>query len=392
MRKKFAIIAIITLCFTNLYSQKGGFAKGYYIDNKNNKIECLIKDEDWDYSPTQFVCKADENSEAKVISINDFQEFSVDEYKYIKTKVKIDKSNDNFDKATSVKALDLVEENLLIRVLVEGDANLYSYKNENILRFFYRLDNSILPLSYKIYYDDDNKGYRKNETYKQELLNALKCDKITQGDIVALEYKTEKLSTLFIKYNVCRGGSVIEHKAKKNINTFDLYGKVGFGQSSFTFDDGNNRNFGNKAKVIVAFEAEINLSNKAKNWSILVEPSYQYYKNSYNTGASSINIDYKSIDFSLGLRKYMILNSKSFLFVNAYYTYGFTIGSSFGYSNSSGLDITKTLNPSLGLGILYNKKYSMEARYQFARNLFNNYTYQSSNYSTIGVTVGYKFL
>jgi len=337
--------------------------------------------------------KADENSKSQLISITDFKELVVgEEYKFKKVSVKIDKSHDSFDQTTGVKALSFVDDFLLLRIRVEGKATLYSYRSETYTRFFFSLNQSeITPLSYKVYYDDQEKGYRKNETYKQEILNNLKCDNITQNDIDRLEYNTSKLSDFFSKYNLCSGSTNNEIKIKKNVNTFEIYVKAGVGITSFSYDDGSNIEFDDKTKFKLAVEAEVNLSNKAKNWSFLIEPAYQSYSNNgqYPFGGTKITVDYKSLDFSLGLRKYFSLTTKSSLFLNGYMTYGITTKSKI---SSTFLEISKTFNPSLGCGYSYNQKYNIELRYEFSRNLFRRYATIDSNFSTVGVVVGYKFL
>jgi hypothetical protein len=392
MRLKFIIIAVVAVCYTNLYSQKNGFEKGYFIDNKNNKVECLIKNEEWNFNPTVFEFKKDENSKSTEISINEFIEVVVGtEYKYKKARVKIDKSTDIFQNATGTKGLNLVDDYLLLRVNVDGKATLYSYKNELYSRFFYSLNqNEISQLSYKVYYDNELSGYRKNENYKQELLNVLKCDKITQNDIEELEYSTDRLSDIFTKYNVCTGSETNKIEVKKRINTLELYAKVGVGISSLKYDDGSSTaDFGSKTKFRPAIEAEINLSNKRKNYSLLMEFSYQQYNSTGNTGNGTFDIkaDYNSIDIAIGLRKYILINPKTLFFVNGYLTYPID-----GNSEFSNFEVRANVSPAFGIGCLYNKRYIIDVKYEFGRNILSKYVDLSANYNTLAISIGYKLL
>ena len=386
MRFKFIIIAIATLFCTSLYSQKKEFARGYYIDAKSNRIECLIKDEDWDFNPTEFITRTDETSPSKVIPANDFMEFGVNEYKFVKTKVKIDKSNDRYDRLSGDKMLNLEEETLVLRALMEGEANLYSYKNEKFTRFFYSQNNGVITqLSFKMYLQDGGVG--KNNAYKQELLNSLKCDKITQNDIEDLDYDNNKLYEFFKKYNLCKATGMTDFRAKKVINTFELYVKVGLGISNLNYYNGSSHtDFDTKTKFRPAIEAEINLSNKRKIYSMLIELSYQHYKSTDNRIVAT-NVDYKSIDISGGIRKYFLLTPKAMLFINGYVTYGLSIN-----SKLSSYGINKTISPSIGLGCLYNKKYTLDVRYEFNRDLLRDYVLLSTEYNTLLVNFGYKLL
>lgn len=384
------ILAVLTFCLcTTLYSQKSAYHNGYFIDNKDRKVVCLIKNEDWEYTPTEFKYKAQENSDSQTILVADFKEFAVDEYKFKKLKVKIDKSSDRFEKASEIKASNFVEDLLLLRTLVEGKAVLYAYKNEDYQRFFYSKDEVVMPLTYKIYQDKETKNYRKNESYKQELLNALKCDKISENDFTQLHYTADKLMPLFSKYNNCFGSSTVEYKEKRTIKTLELFGKAGISMSRFGFSEsGDTKDFGLKTKAKLALEAELNLSNKAKMWSILVEPSYQYYKSTYDEGTSNLTLDYKAIDLSLGLRKYFVVNNQTYLFVNGYATFAIPLGT----GKFEDLDIGNTTNPALGIGCLYAKKYSLEIRYEFSRDLLASYSSVRSEYKSIGLAFGYKLL
>lgn len=388
MRLKFTIIAIIAVCFTKLYSQKT-FAKGYYIDAKDSRVECLIRDEDWELNPTDFTVKTEENSTSKVVSFSEFKEFGVNEFKFVKTKVKLDKSSDQYNALTAEKALNLEEDTLVLRVLIEGEANLYTYKNDNFTRFFYNLNGSpITQLTFKMFAQEG--GFGKNNTYKQELLNSLKCDKITQDDINHLEYEKDRLSDLFKEYNLCKASGMTDFRAKKVINTFELYAKAGVGISSLKYDDGSfSADFGSKAKFRPAIEVEINLSNKRKNYSLLVEASYQRYTSKGNTGLGNpdIEADYKTVDIAGGLRKYIHLNPKTLLFINGYMAFGFAES-----SKIENYDIRANVSPSLGIGCLYNKRYTLDIKYEFGRNILTRYVDLTAKYNTLAVSLGYKLL
>lgn len=387
MKLKFTIIFFVLVCFSNLYAQNA-FTKGYYIDVKNNRVECLIKDEDWDFNPTEFRLKTDENSVYRVISAKDFIEFGVNEYKFIKVNVKIDKSNDNYTNLSGDKKLNLVDDTLVLRVLIEGDANLYSYKNEKFTRFFYSINNAaITQLSFKIYNYEG--GFAINNNYKQELLNSLKCDKITQNDIDRLEYQEDKLSDLFKEYNLCKTSVTTDFRPAKVINTLELYVKAGVSISGLNYENSSSDvKFGTKTKFRPAIEVEVNFSNRKKNVSILIDLSYQYYKGttSQSNGLSDISVDYKAIDIAVGLRKYVFLNPKALLFFNGYMIYGFPQNATFRVN----YNIDTTMTPAFGIGFLYNKRYTLDVRYDLDRDIIGDYLSQSAKYNTLSLNFGYK--
>jgi hypothetical protein len=136
----FLLIAIITI---NCYSQIS-FEKGYFINNSGHKINCLIKNMDWGFNPTQFNYKLSANDELKTATTKLAKEFSVNNniLKYIRSTVNIDRSTEDTDNISRNKNPIFKKEELFLKVLVEGKANLYFYENGDIQRFFYNVDNS----------------------------------------------------------------------------------------------------------------------------------------------------------------------------------------------------------------------------------------------------------
>jgi len=392
MKKRILWATFTFFCLSFAFSQT--FEKGYYVDNNNNKVDCLIKDMEWEYNPVDFEYKKDEHSAIAIMSFKNIQEFGIEgEFKYIKAAVKIDKSDDRLSNVTPKKALELVDEVLLLKVLTEGKATLFGYKTQKFTRFFYSLNQgSITQLSYKVYFDEDLQSYRKNEAYKQEILNNLKCDKITENYVENLDYSATRLTNIFKEFNRCIGSEVKELKVKKNYNTLEFYVKGGVGFSSLKYDSGSNEaDFGNKVKFRPAVEMEVNFSNKKKDFSLLLELSYQYYKATANLGNGTADIDanYNSLDISFGGRKYFYLNANSMLFLNAYLTYASAINSDFGVLR---FKVDNTFSPAIGIGYLFNQKYTLEARYELNRDILGDYSGLSAKYNSIGLNFGYKLL
>jgi hypothetical protein len=95
MKNKLLLFLIISTilnihCFGQIV-----YEKGYYIDNSNQKIECFIKNLDWNNNPTKFMYKLTENGEKNTLDIKLVKEFGIgDGLKYVRKKVQIDTEND----------------------------------------------------------------------------------------------------------------------------------------------------------------------------------------------------------------------------------------------------------------------------------------------------------
>ena len=101
MIKQIILFALITISFFEAYSQEV-FKKGYFINNSNQKIECLIKNIEFVNTPTKFKYKLSQNGTIQKATIQNVKEFGIyNVYKYIRAKTNIDKSSDKIDQLSS---------------------------------------------------------------------------------------------------------------------------------------------------------------------------------------------------------------------------------------------------------------------------------------------------
>ena len=156
------------------------FEKGYFINNNNQKTECLIKNLDWRKNPTDFKYKLSQNDLAKVATISSVKEFGVYNYsKYIRVSTKIDRSSTEIDELDYNRNPNWSEETLFLKVLTEGSASLYNFVDKRNERFFFNTNNrAIEQLVYKEY-KKNNTAVIQNNQYRQQLLNNVNCKKLT---------------------------------------------------------------------------------------------------------------------------------------------------------------------------------------------------------------------
>lgn len=314
MKKQFILLFISLLTF-NAFAQIE-FKKGYYIDNNDQKIECLINNTNWLISSTEFQFKTNENSEVKIISIDQVAEYGInEESKFIRANVSIDNSSDNLSELSNEKNPLFEEKELFLKVLVQGKANLYLYQQKNATRFFYNIDtNKIEQLIFKRYKVNDNQ-ISKNNFYKQQLWNTVKCENTMMKEVENVAYNENALAKFFIKYNACKNSVSTTFKARDSKGLFHFTIRPGINISSFGLNYGNvytNQFFEKRSEVGYRFgiEAESILPFNKNKWSLLVEPSYQQFTNTKVVYDQDIRIDYKAIEIPLGLR-YSVFLKKS---------------------------------------------------------------------------------
>lgn len=395
----FAFLFIQSVAFCQI-----DFQQGYYINNDQQRVSGLIKNEDWNNNPTEFDFKKTENAEKQTQLINDVTEFGVDDVsKYLRETVSIDRSSDKLANLTRNRNPKFLKEELFLKVLVEGKANLFVYNDGNLRRFFYQKDGGeIQQLIFKSYKTKSN-FVAENNRYKQQIANELSCEQIDDSALENLSYKTKSLLRVFEKYNECVQAEYKVYKNSTENQPFHLKIKPGLRISSLELE--NDRlsygklDFGTQTGFSLGLELEYVLPFRNGQWSVFIEPTYQYFNNDFSTDTKNSNgfpitlkakADYKSIEMPVGLRYYFFLNEQSKLFANAAYVFDFSFGSEISGEDNRNLDLEIVSHNSfaIGAGYMYQNKYSVEMRYGFSRQLFDN-IFLGSEYRSLSLVFGY---
>ena len=402
--KKHLLLFLTIILSLSSYSQIT-FNNGYYINNANQKINCQIKNIDWKNNPTEFEYRLSENSDYQTASITTVKEFSInDDIKYIRAKVDIDRSSSKLEKLSNNKRPSFKEEELFLKVLVEGEYILYQYVDNNLSRYFYSKNNSdIEQLIYKSYKSDYNK-VNTNNRFRQQLYNDLKCPSFELNDIENLKYKKQSLVNFFIKYNTCNN---LEYKvfdqSEKDMFNLNIRPQLRNTSLAFQHDNTDNKDtdFGSKTGFAIGLEAEFILPYNKNKWAIIVEPTYQNFNVEKTSNVREVSggilitsIKYSSIEIPLGLRHYFFLNNDSKIFLNASYVIDLGTNSIIEFERKDGsklspLEIETRPNAAFGLGYKHNDKYSLEIRYQTNRQFFGNDLSWTSDYKSLAVIFGY---
>jgi hypothetical protein len=406
IKKTVALLLIIASFNLKGYSQII-FEKGYLINNSNEKIECLIKNNDWKNNPETFEYKLSESNEPVIADLKSAKEFGIYSIsKYIRSTVKIDKSKENLDELSYDKEPTYVEEVLFLKVLVEGKSNLYYYVNGNLQRFYYNTDSTALePLVYKKYLISEN-VVEENNQFKKQLWTNLKCPTIGINKVENLHYKKNSILNFFVEYNKCNNSNFTRYdgKVKKDLVNLTLRAHLN-NSSAYIRNTAYTRNstadFGSKSSLGFGIELEYIFPFNKNKWAIFVEPTYQNFKAEIITDDFYVatkklisNINYSSIEVPIGIRHYLFLNKNSKLFINASYVFDFNLKSSIEirrddntYYNS--LLVSTLNNTSFGVGYKFKDKYSIETRYQTSRTLLSDYLFWDSSYTTAALIFGY---
>ncbi len=357
--KKIVILFLMAFLAQTSYSQIR-YQQGYYIDNNDQRIDCLIYGLEWYNNPTEFTIKLNDSSKPESKKISQVKEFSITgSSRFIRAVVDMDESTDNIDGLTNNRNPIWKKDSAFLRILVDGKATLYSYTKSNLFRYFYKTEQKeITQLIYKRFLTT-NGIVAENNSFQQQLFNDVKCPKTTIQEVRKVRYKDNSLVKYFIGYLECNGESNQTTKPstkKRNLTISAIIGRqlIRGGGSSFI-----------GAPVINSFtqfgvELEYNLYSRNK-WSFFIEP------NIYTT--SEVNF----ISIPIGLRHYFFINDDLKLFLNV---------SVFGpfYSPETKFIGVGIVPPFVGGGIAF-KRFRLEGRIPVS----------SSENSLSTIMVGYSF-
>ncbi len=409
MKKKLITLLIFAISLTNYAQIK--FEKGYFINNANKKIACFIKNIDWRNNPTAFEYKLSNNEKPKIGNIINVKEFGVYGYsKYKRFVVDIDRSSNKLSELSNIRTLSFKEETIFLKVLIEGDADLFLYENNSLRRYFYKTKKiKIEQLAFKQFYNKDG-DIQKNERFKQQLWINLTCDGVSKKGIQNMGYNEVDLTKLFSRYNQCSDKNYVNKDTQKKRDLFNLTLRPGISQTKLLIDNLTyisnfydrveffKTEFDNKFVFRFGIEAEFIMPFNKNKWAIFIEPTYKSYKtekkqnqqiNLIETRVKNVKVDYKYIELPIGVRYYFFLNKKSKIFINGAYVINHSINSVIDDDTLYTFNIKANANFVFGLGYNYNNKFSLEIRAATNRGLLRDNLSWYTKYKSTSIIVGY---
>ena len=279
------------------------FEKGYFVNAQGERIEGLINNLDWEYNPDSFEFKTEEGGATQIVAVAEAREFAiVAEKKFLSAFVKIDSSSDILTKSAKYVAPYWYSKQVFIKVLVDGNMSLYSYRTSGYHRFYYKLkSDSITPLIYKRYFvHSDQLGF--NRQYIMQLEKLLDCGDLSKKTNV--NYTAEALINLVNQYDQCTNSTTVNYKLEKKL-AFSAKLTAGANYSSYrAFIDGGffskGADFGQAITPRFGLEIEMLLPYWENRWSIIFDPNYRAYKSEVTSGSDKFSVDYTSIELPLG--------------------------------------------------------------------------------------------
>ncbi|MBC8753820.1 hypothetical protein H2O64_04010 [Kordia sp. YSTF-M3] len=398
MKNYYCVVLLFLMTTSGIFAQVN-FEKGHFITESDQKIECYIKNEDWNNTPSKFEYKETLDGDVKVLRLGNFKTLVIDNaFKFEKHTVQFDDSSRALNELSFDRNPNFKEKTVLLNVLIEGKVTLLSYIDNEIRAYYYKKGTGkVAPLIYKVFTTEDRK-ILYNTRYRQQLLTEFPCDAITENTILKTDYSAGDLSSFFLKYNECEGETAIQYKKTKK-GTF--HGRVfgGFYNSSsdtelelpvltrsgIDMEAAWAPTFGVELEYVLPF-------NKNK-WSVFIAPNYSSYEGEGSFFDLMVerrfSVEYSAIQIPIGFRHSMFINDNSKIFLSGAVLIDIplTTGTGGNVTLPEG-DFRTSAGTAIGIGYSYDK-YSIEARYLPNRELLERSTQASVKLNQFSITVGY---
>ena len=389
MMRQLLLLLISQFILVGLSAQIS-FEQGYFIDNEGTKTICSIKNIDWRNNPSSITYRFDDNSPS-VKTLDQIQEFGIDGIsKYTRSVIQLDMSSTNINNLSFDKNPEFVQDTVLLKVLVEGEATLYSYTDKSIVQYFYKVnDSDIEPLIHKKYRLDVNK-IRTNYQFRQQLSNAINCHSLSSKDLLEIEYKKKDLEFYFTEFNNCVGSEMVKYdNSNKTQTKFSIRPGLNFAMLNTTGDF----DYGTNITYRIGAELEHTLPFNRNKWAVFVEPTFQQLNAGITIMSVERNITYSTIEIPFGIRHYFFLKRGQKLFINILGAFDIPLGDSRVDIPRRGSDVEITSSTNLGIGVGFDsgKKLSLELRYQRPRDLVP-FILADADYSQLSIIVGYQLI
>ncbi|MDF1694484.1 MAG: hypothetical protein P1U56_01540 [Saprospiraceae bacterium] len=399
---------LFSLYFITPNFSQAKFESGYFINSDGEKLNCLIKNNDWKDNPERIEFKLDSVGAIQSVSTNAISEFSIyNTCKYQKHTVIIDKSNEVKKDRYDLKQTDYQEETILLKVLVEGKATLYVFENSNFKRYFFSLDQSkpeqLVYSSFRRYSNGPrlsevkNTKLEYNRYFRIQLFDNLVCKGITNEMVLKTKFKKNSLSDLFHLYNTCIGSSSINFDDTRNRELIQFRTRLGFGNTNIKALNGiiSSFNFSNKLSFRLGYEVEYILPYANSQWSLTIEPTFVkiYFSDSIST-ISSAKFNINTIQLPIGLRYNHILSKETKLYGTILHAPEFAFRSTIDRGTSQVYNVNSANNFLLrdyafGVGIV-NNKWNIELRHHTKRAIQVSLG-PDLKYGVTYLILGYKF-
>lgn len=395
----------VCLLTSMVFAQKN-FSPGYYINQSGQKVVGFIEDKNPYNNPEKIVFKTLLESEAIELSMLNITEYKIDEdFKYVKYFVQYDidqvVNKDPINRLT--KDPKLQEKDMLLRVLVEGNATLYQAVINDCVFYYIKTKEDVVPqLLIFRKYKFDYKIVENNE-FRKQLYEKLSNNSTQIKEFYAVKYQQEELVELFKDINTKDSSLVLqnvsEERSKNKFNYRILTGTSSLEMSYRYIISGDMKPTGSAIfNPILGVEVSNVLGLTTRRSEIfgrffyqkLTVASEQVTETTSYIRTLRLEADLSTLNATLGYRYALLKKVKSKLVLDSSVGISAVVGGTnelidrFVYSGSNpanpstqrqNFDVMRRpdLIATLGVGYIFNEKYSFHFELSAPKDYLSKY-------------------
>lgn len=395
--KSFFLVTIISFFTIPLLAQDL-FEEGSYLNNQGEIIHGYIDVFPLTDTPTDIRFKENKSDKVSSLSISQISEFQVSGFKFIRFNGDVDLNlSPNSD---SDPKFD--NRQIFLRVIVEGEINLYSYKESGSRIFFYSSFTSTPSQLVNTEFVRTDGNHAFNPIYKSQLRDFTQCESI-MSLIGNLKYDEKELIYFFKEYNSCLDSPSKTYSGLPFVSPKYLNVSLSVGRTSYsmvaTTQINNLKIARYKDNVIpnIAIELEQLLPITKNRISIWARGDYKNFTDEEPATFEGIDenskLYYNTIEASLGARGYIGTGLiKGFL--DAGMSKSFEIGNGvyIDYENRKDFENPQfPLHFVFGAGVMIKNRFVLDTRLEYLdKRLSEQFSFEDIDYSML--TVNLKFL
>ena len=344
---RFLFILLASLLNISLLTAQKYYLEGNTTNTEGVKQSGLIDYRDWKYNPEIIRFIPDGSKIPLLFSPSSLKSFSVNNEKFISAEVTIERTPDKFNELLYSRERIISEEQVFLRVLVEGETSLFYYNEKKSGKHLYIKKGATGEITELARYStiSEIEGKRElivKDEYKDQLENLIRDCRMVTPLIHLADYTMEDLTELVEEYNTCIGKE-IDYIADLPKIKFHLVVSAGLSAYKVNFyssdpDDLAAADFSTSYRPSVAAGLDIVFPSSRKAFSIYNELGIL----SYNTHGETqwyVNEDnYTDVEINLAAIELRLLNAvkytmpsrgvKPFIYAGLVNIYGFNTGNS----------------------------------------------------------------
>jgi hypothetical protein len=420
MKSTFIIKTLIVFVFFSNFSNAQNYVKAVCKLNSGEILEGMLKNNFKNEDVFIYLNKNNQDIKINIININEL--IINQNQKYISKLVEFHPnrllSSDKNSEEISADLTQRVSKQLLLKVLVEGEVNLYETSINGISFYYYKRNNEN-NFEYLEYYNYSHDNLIKvNDYFKRQLLKNVNCENNITDKYNKINYNTNDLVKVVNNHNMCTNQkSNVFYENIKNESKIRFYVFSGLklinGTASYVYSF-NKEIKDNSISPNLGAEISYILPNRKENSEIFSRigfSSVNFDQSKLYSSTSDLfvrNEGYKFesniLGFSVGYRYYLnslsdnkkgnlgfdfLVNSSIPLSRRFIYKYEFVGLPQYFEADFSNFVSDVIFDLSAGVTYTYLKKYSIELRYTFNTD-YSESPVAQANFPNL--FIGFKYL